>query len=343
MSGIAKRERLLELHSSLESLKVQGQALLSRGEVTDTEAGAFKSLVNVILGSHEKPVLSVESISGQDAATDVTLSLEEISAVAAQVLSDAASLADPEGVNTQVDSPAAASPDTQVVDTALAGGVINPVDVKTGVIEASPDVTGAEGNQAVTNELVLYKESLEGLRSEGLNLIELSGDKTERVTSFKAQVNETFIAAGLESMVVGNDETVEDVMTKIDDVAAAADRIIPTVNDPQDQPQISATTNATAQALDQPGGVALSEPLVQNELQIYGSAVDEAVVQMEALAGLEGAPEKALALFTPLVEGAGVSLESFGDLTIYDNVVLGAKKLQATVAEMAKASGVGEG
>ena len=343
MSGIAKRERLLELHSSLESLKVQGQALLSRGEVTDTEAGAFKSLVNVILGSHEKPVLSVESISGQDATSDVTLTMEEISSVAAQVLTDAASLADPNGVNLQVDSPAAANADTQVVDTNAAGGVINPVEEKTGVIEASPDVTGAEGNQEVTNELVLYKESLEGLRAEGLNLIELSGEKAERVTTFKAQVNETFLAAGLESMVVGNDETVEDVMTKIDDVAAAADRIIPTANDPQDQPQISATTNATAQALDQPGGVALSEPLVQNELQVYGAAVDDAVVQMESLAGQEGAPEKALALLTPLLEGAGVSLESFGQVESYESVVLSAKKLQASVVEMIKESGVGEG
>ena len=343
MSGIAKRERLLELHSSLESLKVQGQALLSRGEVTDTEAGAFKSLVNVILGSHEKPVLSVESISGQDAVADVTLSLEEISAIAAQVLDDAASLADPNGLSVQIDSPAAANADTQVVDTNAAGGVINPVEVKTGVIEASPDVTGAEGNQEVTNELVLYKESLEGLRGEGLNLIELSGEKTERVVSFKAKVNETFLAAGLESMVVGNDETVQDVMDKIDDVAAAAGRIIPTANDPQDQPQISATTNATAQALDQPGGVALSEPLVQNELQIYGAAVDEAVVQMEALAGQEGAPEKALALLTPLLEGGGVSLESFGQVETYESVVLSAKKLQASIVEMIKESGVGEG
>ena len=73
-----RRHRLI---GTLESLKIQGLGLLSRGDVTEEELGAFKDLGEVLLSGTDHTLLGVEDISEVDATTDLELSLESLNGI----------------------------------------------------------------------------------------------------------------------------------------------------------------------------------------------------------------------------------------------------------------------
>lgn len=82
-------DRRHKLVTTLESLKIQGVGLLSRGDVTEEELGAFKDLGETLLSGSEHTLLSVEDVSGVDATTDLELSLESLDQIIGKLSSDA--------------------------------------------------------------------------------------------------------------------------------------------------------------------------------------------------------------------------------------------------------------
>lgn len=96
-------DRRHKLISTLESLKVQGLGLLSRGDVTDEELNAFKDVGEVLLSGTDHTLLSVDDISDVDSTTDLELSLESLNRIIDQ-LSDE-EIYSAEAIDPQKESP----------------------------------------------------------------------------------------------------------------------------------------------------------------------------------------------------------------------------------------------
>lgn len=78
-------DRRHKLVGTLESLKVQGMGILSRGNVTEEELGAFKDLGETLLSGTDHSLLSVEDISGVDSTIDLELSLESLNKIISEL------------------------------------------------------------------------------------------------------------------------------------------------------------------------------------------------------------------------------------------------------------------